>query len=107
MHSGATSAPIDAPELNTAVANARSFLGKYCAVTLMAAGKLPDSPTASRARHPRKRYTLTVEMERARAEPDSTALRASIEPMPSIFIVAQPQPACITAASDHTKMAQR
>jgi hypothetical protein len=39
-----------APELNIPVANDRSFLGKYSAVTLIAAGKLPASPNASNAR---------------------------------------------------------
>ena len=35
MVSGAASAPTDAPELKIEVANARSFFGKYSAVTLM------------------------------------------------------------------------
>ena len=38
------------PALKIDVAKARSFLGKYSAVTLIAAGKLPDSPTASTIR---------------------------------------------------------
>ena len=50
MQAGAARAPTDAPALNIEVAKARSFLGKYSAVTLMAAGKLPDSPRASTAR---------------------------------------------------------
>ena len=50
MQAGAARAPTDAPALNMEVAKARSFLGKYSAVTLMAAGKFPDSPRASTAR---------------------------------------------------------
>ena len=42
------------------VAKARSFLGKYSAVTLIAAGKLPASPAASTARHARKSHTDAV-----------------------------------------------
>ena len=60
MVKGAMSAPTDAPALNMAVAKARSFLGKYSAVTLIAAGKLPASPSASTQRHARNRQTLTV-----------------------------------------------
>ena len=43
---GAKIAPTLAPELNIPVANERSCLGKYSAVALMAAGKLPASPMA-------------------------------------------------------------
>ena len=55
MQSGAASAPTDAPALKMEVANARSFFGKYSAVTLMAAGKLPDSPRARIPRQSRNR----------------------------------------------------
>src|SRR5687768_3230543 len=47
--SGASTAPIFAPELKIPVAKARSFLGKYSAVALIAAGKFPDSPNPSTA----------------------------------------------------------
>ena len=57
---GATNAPIVLPELKMLVANARSFLGKYSAVTLMAAGKLPLSPMPSTMRETMKQYALTV-----------------------------------------------
>jgi hypothetical protein len=41
IESGATSAPTEAPALEIEVAYARSFFGKYSAVTLIAAGELP------------------------------------------------------------------
>ncbi len=44
MLTGARSAPTVAPALKIEVAKARSFFGKYSAVTLMAAGKFPASP---------------------------------------------------------------
>src|SRR5205809_1872542 len=47
--SGAKMAPTFDPELNMPVAKDRSFLGKYSAVALMAAGKLPDSPNPNTA----------------------------------------------------------
>src|SRR4051812_9411064 len=47
---GARMAPTLAPELNIPVANDLSFFGKYSAVALMAAGKLPASPKASTVR---------------------------------------------------------
>lgn len=46
---GASMAPTLAPELNIPVANDLSFFGKYSAVALIAAGKLPDSPKPSTA----------------------------------------------------------
>ena len=52
---GAANAPTDAPALKIEVANARSFLGKYSAVTLMAAGKFQLSPNARMARQKRNR----------------------------------------------------
>ena len=47
--SGANTAPTLAPELKIPVASDRSFLGKYSAVALIAAGKFPDSPKPSTA----------------------------------------------------------
>src|SRR5688572_6728750 len=44
--SGASIAPTFVPELKIPVANDLSFLGKYSAVALMAAGKFPASPNA-------------------------------------------------------------
>ncbi len=38
------------PELKMPVANARSFFGNHSAVVLIAAGKLPPSPSPSRNR---------------------------------------------------------
>src|SRR6187549_2402495 len=46
---GASIAPTFVPELKTPVANDLSFLGKYSAVALIAAGKFPASPNASTA----------------------------------------------------------
>ena len=76
---GAASAPTDAPELKIDVANARSFFGKYSAVTLMAAGKLPASPSARMARHPRKSHTETPAIAAAVVLPACTARSASTE----------------------------
>ena len=47
--SGASKAPIFEPELKIPVAKERSFLGKYSAVALIAAGKFPDSPNPKTA----------------------------------------------------------
>ena len=47
--SGANMAPTLVPELNIPVANALSFFGKYSAVALIAAGKLPASPKPNNA----------------------------------------------------------
>ena len=55
MVAGAAKAPTEAPLLKMAVESARSFFGKYSAVTLMAEGKLPDSPMARIMRQPKKR----------------------------------------------------
>ena len=46
---GANTAPTFAPELKIPVAKDRSFLGKYSAGTLIAAGKFPASPNARNA----------------------------------------------------------
>src|SRR3954463_3703579 len=48
--SGAMTAPMFVPELKMPVANARSRLGNHSAVVLIAAGKLPDSPSGSENR---------------------------------------------------------
>ena len=106
--SGAASAPTDAPELKMEVANARSFFGKYSAVTLMAAGKLPASPSASTARHARKSHTETPAIAAAVALPAWTARSASTE-LTSFTNqqVARPHAAWRHAPSDHTKMAHR
>src|SRR6476469_1787709 len=51
---GVTTAPMLVPALNTPVANARSRRGNHSATVLIAAGKLPDSPSPSRKRTARK-----------------------------------------------------
>src|SRR4028119_1898837 len=48
--SGATIAPTFEPELKMPVASARSFFGNHSATVLMAAGKLPASPSPSAKR---------------------------------------------------------
>ena len=103
--SGAMSAPMDAPALNIDVANARSFFGKYSAVVLIAAGKLPASPSASTLRATRKQYMLTVEISTAVSPVaciSSTALCS-----PTTFSVMIPQRAWRQAPADHIPMAQR
>ena len=91
--SGAASAPTEEPELKIEVANARSFLGKYSAVTFTAAGKLPASPRARNARHPMNSHTDTEDTVSAKA----LAMRNA----------PYPHAACRHAASDHTKIAHR
>ena len=93
--SGAASAPTEEPELKIEVAKARSFLGKYSAVTLIAAGKLPASPSASTARHARKSHTDVV-MPIMPRKP--TAFRAEVP---------TPQPAWRHAPRDQMKIAHR
>ncbi len=56
---GAARAPTEAPALKILVAKARSFFGKYSAVTLMAAGKLPASPRPRIIRHAKNSHTDT------------------------------------------------
>ena len=63
--SGAKSAPMEAPALNMDVAKALSFLGKYSAVVLIAAGKFPASPSARILLATRKQYMLIVEIRTA------------------------------------------
>src|SRR4051812_19062178 len=48
--SGARIAPTLVPELKMPVAKDLSFFGKYSAVAFIAAGKLPASPNANKAR---------------------------------------------------------
>ena len=60
--SGARIAPTLAPELKMPVANARSFFGKYSAVALIAAGKLPASPMARMIRLNVNAVTLIMEI---------------------------------------------
>ena len=107
MVAGATRAPTDAPALKIEVAKARSFLGKYSAVVLMAAGKLPASPRASMQRAAMKSHTLMLAIARAAAEPASTAAISLTDAYPSMCIVAQPQAAWRQAPADHTPIAQR
>ena len=76
---GAAKAPTEAPLLKMAVEKARSFFGKYSAVTLMAAGKLPASPTARIRRQERNNHTLMVAMATAASLPACTRRSASIE----------------------------
>ena len=47
---GAAKAPTVEPALKMEVEYARSFFGKYSAVTLIAAGKFPASPTPNTIR---------------------------------------------------------
>ena len=93
--SGAASAPTEEPALKIDVANARSFFGKYSAVTLMAAGKLPASPSARTARHARKSQTDVVTPIIPKKP---TALRAEVP---------TPHPAWRHAPSDQVKIAHR
>ena len=106
MVSGAARAPTEAPALKMEVARARSFLGKYSAVTLMAAGKLPASPVASTMRQERKSHTLMVEMVSARSVPALTARRASSSGRSVSDMVRMPHPACRQAPILQMTMAQ-
>ena len=104
MVSGATSAPMEAPELKTEVAKARSLFGKYSAVTLMAAGKLPASPKASRQRAARKAHIETVEISTA---PSPTACSIAVaEPYPVTASVRRPHMAWAQAPALQMTMAQ-
>ena len=76
---GAAKAPTDAPLLKMAVEKARSFFGKYSAVTLIAAGKFPASPTARIKRQERNNHTLMVAIATAASLPACTMRSASIE----------------------------
>ena len=79
MVAGAASAPTEAPLLKMEVENARSLAGKYSAVALMAAGKLPASPTASIRRQLRNSQTEIVAIATAASLPACTSRSASIE----------------------------
>ena len=57
---GARMAPMLEPELKIPVANARSLRGNHSATVLMAAGKLPDSPSPSAKRAITKPTTLSA-----------------------------------------------
>ena len=104
---GAARAPTLAPELKIDVAKARSFFGKYSAVTLIAAGKLPASPSARTQRQNKKAYMLTVEITRT-ASPVAPMSASFDEKSPPIHpSVKMPQNACNTAPSDQTRIAQR
>ena len=92
---GAAKAPTDEPALKIDVAKARSFFGKYSAVTLIAAGKLPASPIARTLRQARNSQTDVV-IPIMPTKP--IALRAE-EPTP--------QTACIHAPSDQMKIAHK
>ena len=105
MVSGATSAPIDAPALKMEVAKARSFLGKYSAVTLMAAGKLPASPKASTHRAARKQYMLMVAIVTT-TSPVAPASSAAVC-RPTQCSVTMPHKACRHAPADQMQMAHR
>ena len=104
---GAARAPTDAPLLNIAVAKALSFLGKYSAVTFIAAGKLPASPRASTERQNRNAYMLMVDIIMA-ASPVARIRSARLsKPLPITISVNNPQQAWSTAPRDHTTMAHR
>ena len=107
MVAGAARAPTLAPELNMDVAKARSFLGKYSAVTFMAAGKLPASPSARTQRQKRNAYMLIVDI--IMAESPVAPIRASVEEKsPPIHpSVNTPQKAWRTAPSDQMTIAHR
>ena len=107
MVAGAIRAPIEAPALNMDVANALSFLGKYSAVVLMAAGKLPDSPIASTALAATNSHTLVEAMASAAAEPVSIACIAAPSANPSILHVIHPHTACRQAPTDQIPIAHK
>src|SRR6218665_2673797 len=110
MINGADRAPTAAPALKILVAKALSFLGKYSAVVLIAAGKFPASPTANTKRAKMNSITLVL--------PTSATLS-------TVFIIsfdsskptnqcpvkipdaAIPQYACKQAPRDQTPIAQR
>ena len=64
--SGVTSAPMFVPELKMPVAKARSFFGNHSAVALIAAGKLPPSPSPSRKRAMAKPAAAPVSITKLR-----------------------------------------
>ena len=102
---GATKAPIEAPALKIEVAYARSFLGKYSAVTLIAAGKLPASPSANTQRAARKQYILIVAMVTTTSP--VAPINSAALCRPTKCSVTIPQKAWRQAPADHTPIAQR
>jgi len=96
--------------LKILVANALSFLGKYSAVALIAAGKFPASPTANTKRAKMNRVTLTLIIN-ATSLTCSIACLAPSKPTNQFPVmipeVAIPQNACKTAPTDQTPIAQR
>ena len=107
---GAAKAPTVAPALKILVARALSFLGKYSAVVLIAAGKLPASPIAKMSLAKIKSATLVFTIN----EIFSTLAIKSLAPskltnqLPVIIPdVAIPQKACNTAPIDQIPIAQR
>src|SRR6185503_2923110 len=92
--SGASTAPILAPELKIPVDNDLSFLGKYSAVAFIAAGKFPASPNASIALENIKPKT---EMENP-AMPNQPNTAATPSPIGTAA-------ACTIAANDQMTMA--
>ena len=92
---GASTAPMLAPELKMPVANERSRLGKYSAVALIAAGKLPASPIASSARASMKPATDT----------GTAAMPTAAITVPSAAPIGMAN-ACEIAPSDQTVMAR-
>ena len=102
---GAKSAPMEAPALNMDVAKALSFFGKYSAVVLMAAGKLPASPSARMLLATMKQYMLIVEMSTAVSPVAWTSSAAVLSP--TTLSVTTPHRAWAQAPADHTPIAQR
>ena len=76
-------------------------------VTLIAAGNFPASLSAKIARQVKNNHTLAVATANANCEPASIATNASTDSIPSIFMVSQPQPACMHAPTDQMPIAQR
>ncbi len=87
MESGAIKAPIDAPALKILVAYARSFFGKYSAVTFIAAGKLPASPKANTQRATIKHHMLTVAIIVTVAPVAATISAAPLNPNQDLVII--------------------
>ncbi|MNI76064.1 hypothetical protein D3C73_1322680 [compost metagenome] len=110
MVTGAAKAPTVAPALKILVANARSFLGKYSAVALMAAGKFPASPRAStkRAKMNSERLVDKIKVVLPTVESACFAPAKLMAQVPVIMPeVAIPQKAWIHAPTDQIPMAQR
>ena len=107
---GAARAPTVAPALKILVAKALSFLGKYSAVVLMAAGKFPASPIAKINLAKMNKATLTL-ITRETFFTVAILCFASSNPTNHSPVripeVAIPQNACKTAPTDQTPIAQR